>query len=205
MKKILVTGFEPFDGSQLNPSEEIVKALHITQIDGIELYTHVLPVDRHQAPGKIIALTEQWSPDIILLLGEATGRSVVSIERLAINLMDYRIPDNKGNRVEDEPIILDGPAAYFVSLPVKRIYEKIKNEGIPVELSLTAGAFLCNQVLYQVLHWLSDKNHKVLAGFIHVPSLPEQVCRRGTVSPSMSLETSLRAVRVALETLKEQE
>ena len=85
------------------------------------------------------------------------------------------------------------------------IYENIKNEGIPVELSLTAGAFLCNQVLYQALHWFSNKSNKGLVGFIHVPSLPEQVCRRGTITPSMALETSLKAVRIALETLKEQE
>jgi pyroglutamyl-peptidase len=125
---------------------------------------------------------------------------VLSIERVALNLLDYTIPDNSGAQVKDEPIVPDGPAAYFISLPVREIRDAVQAAGVPAELSLSAGAFLCNQVLYTLLHHISVNKLPIKAGFIHMPALPEQVIDRPASVPSMSMETMVRGVRAAINT-----
>jgi len=138
----------------------------------------------------------------VLSLGVAGGRAALSVERVAVNLLDYRIPDNSGLQTRDRPILPGGPAAYFATLPVRGIYEAIRSAGVPVELSLSAGAFLCNQALYEMLHYLADKGHEIPAGFIHLPALPEQAApREGGKVPSMSLETMQRGVAAAIKVL----
>jgi pyroglutamyl-peptidase len=201
--KLLLTGFEPFGGSSLNPSEQVVKRLGQIEIRGIELATSILPVDQVESTRKLIHAYQEATPDVVLCLGEASRRPTLSIERVAVNLMDYRIADNQGNMVVDRQIVPDGPAAYFVTLPVRRIYEKLIAEGIPVELSLSAGAFLCNQVLYTILHTIALKKLPVQAGFIHLPSLPEQVANQNKTIPSMSVDTSLLGVIKAVESIRE--
>jgi pyroglutamyl-peptidase len=200
--RLLLTGFEPFAGSPINPSEQVVRALEREGIPGIDLQTAILPVDRVQGPAALIAAVQRGWPDVVLCLGEATRRMVISIERVAINLMDYRIPDNAGQQVMDEPIVPGGPAAYFSTLPVRAMLDAMCAAGIPAELSLSAGAFLCNQVLYTVLFDAAEHHPQMVAGFIHLPSLPQQVAGKNPPIPSMGLETMVAGIRVAIERLK---
>lgn len=191
--KILLTGFEPFGGSTLNPSEQVVKALAAQPPAGIELVTAILPVERHAGPQRLLEAVQAAQPQAVLCLGEAGGRALVCIERVALNLLDYRIPDNAGESCQDEPIFPDGPAAYFSTLPLRAMLAAVQAAGVPVELSLSAGAYLCNQVLYTLLHTCP-----IPGGFIHLPSLPEQVTALGRALPSMGLAESQKAVRAAL-------
>jgi pyroglutamyl-peptidase len=196
--KLLLTGFEPFGGSAINPSEQTVRVIARDGLMGIDLRTEILPVDRKRGPAQLIGAAREFQPDAILCLGEASRRMAVSIERVAINLLDYRIADNNGHQAIDEPIVPDGPAAYFVTLPVRAMLEAARDASVPAELSLTAGAFLCNQVTYEILHDLAMRRLATPAGFIHLPALPEQAVSREPLMPSMGLETMVRGVRAAL-------
>lgn len=198
MTKILLTGFEPFGGSDVNPSEQVVKVLAADPPEGIDLVTAILPVERTAGPQRLLEAVQASQPQAVLCLGEASRRAVVSIERVAVNLLDYRIPDNSGQQCTDQPIFPDGPAAYFVTLPVRAMLAAVLAAGLPAELSLSAGAYLCNQVLYTLLHTQS-----MPGGFIHLPSLPQQVAAQGQIYPSMSLMDSTAAVRAALETIQQ--
>ena len=209
--RILLTGFEPFGGSPINPSEEVVKALVVSPPEGIELHTAILPVSHRGGPEALLRAVERSQPGAVVCLGEAGGRAGLSIERVAINLVDDHIADNAGERWVDRPVIAGGPAAYFTTLPVKEIRAAILEAGVPTELSLSAGAFLCNQVAYTLLHSLATDHlgEAFPAGFIHLPLLPEQAAARQRerpetgAGPSMDLETQVRGVAAGLRRLKE--
>ena len=196
--KILITGFEPFGSSSINPSEQVVLALQGQTIGGAKLLTEVLPVDSQRGPQALLETLQSRQPDGVLCLGEAAQRPVISIERIAINLLDYRIPDNAGHQVFNEPVVPDGPAAYFATIPVRKIHQVLLETGIPAELSLSAGTYLCNQVMYRLLHFINTNRLSIQAGFIHLPALPQQAAHQQTIQPSMSLETSLSGVRTAI-------
>lgn len=199
--KILLTGFEPFNQSTINPSDQVVRALAHEKIDGIELCSAILPVDRVRGPQTLIDMFQSTRPDAVLCLGEASRRMAISIERVAVNLLDFRIADNAGEKVMDEPIVRDAPAAYFATLPVRAMYDSIRAAGVPCELSLSAGTFLCNQVMYTILHYLAQNRLKTPAGFVHLPRLPEQVAASDALGPSMGLETMRMGIRTAIETV----
>lgn len=196
--KVLLTGFEPFGGSEVNPSEQVVRTLAGRSPRGIRLATAILPVDQEAGPAALLRALEETRPEAVVCLGEAAGRTAVCVERLAINLLDYRIADNAGRQTVDQPIVPGGPAAYFATLPVRAIQTAIQEAGIPAELSLSAGAFLCNQVMYVLLHSLHESGRRIPAGFIHLPALPEQAARRSPPIASMSLADMVRAVSIAL-------
>ena len=200
--RVLLTGFEPFGGSQVNPSREVVDRLARDGVPGVTLHSAILPVDRQEGPVTLLYAVRALHPDAILCLGEAARRMAISIERVAINLLDYRMADNAGHQAIDAPIVPDGPAAYFVTLPVRAMLEAVHAAGIPAELSLSAGAFLCNQVTYELLHYLTTHQLDIPAGFVHLPALPEQVANVYPLMPSMALETmtcSIRAIIGALQ------
>jgi pyroglutamyl-peptidase len=199
--KLLLTGFEPFGGASINPSEQVVHFLNGKVIQGLEIAGCILPVDQVRGPAALMAALAQHQPDAVLCLGEGPRRAVISVERIAVNLLDFRIPDNAGNQVIDQPVVPGAPAAYFATLPERQVYEAILAAGIPVERSLTAGSYLCNQVLYTLLHDLSQKGQNIPAGFIHLPSLPQQAAAAGAALPSMSLETSCAGVWAAIEVI----
>ncbi len=200
--KIMVTGFEPFDGSDVNPSEQVVKRLvEHNPITKVQLAALILPVDRTRAPEILLQAIDEQKPRGIICLGEAHTRAAVCVERVAVNLMDFRIADNRGNIVVDEEIIPGGPAAFFATLPVRDIFNEIKAHGVPVELSLSAGAFLCNQVMYRLLHHLKEHQLQIPAGFIHLPRLPEQAAKNGIMLPSMAVETSIFGITIAIQVL----
>jgi len=199
--KVLVTGFEPFGGQPVNPSECVVGALAAQSFEGITLYTSILPVDHARAPAALLEALQAAQPNAVLCLGESGRRMRLSIERVAINLLDYPIADNAGQQFNDLMIATDGPAAYFTTLPVRALLDAVHAANVPVELSLSAGAFLCNQVMYTLLHHIATQQLHIPAGFTHLPFLPEQAARESMPVPSMSLHTMLEGIETMLYVL----
>lgn len=197
--KILVTGFDPFGGEPINPAIESVKRLP-DNIAGAEIIKLEIPTVRKKSLEKIEEAINEHNPDIILSIGQAGGRFDISIERVGINLDDFRIPDNEGNQTIDEPIFPDGENAYFVKLPVKAMVQNVQKNNIPASVSYTAGTFVCNHVLYGVMYLIEKKYKGKKSGFIHIPFLPEQVVdKRNT--PSMELSTIVKGLTAAIEAI----
>ncbi len=188
----------------MNPSQQVAACLDGNQFGNLHVQSRILPVDGRLAPGILVRNIERLKPDAVLCLGEAPRRPVISIEQVAVNLLDYRIPDNRGAQVVDKPVRKGGPAAYFATLPVRTIHDIMCAREIPVELSLSAGAYLCNQVMYVLLDHLAENNLDIPAGFIHLPSLPAQVTRSDSVYPSMSLDIETRAIGLVIEIISDQ-
>ncbi|CAH1543051.1 Pyrrolidone-carboxylate peptidase [Vibrio harveyi] len=172
MKKVLITGFEPFGGESINPALEAVKRLNGRKLDGGEVVMCQVPVTRYESIEAVIESIELHQPDIVITVGQAAGRTAITPERVAINVDDFRIPDNSGHQPIDEPVIPGGPDAYFTTLPIKAITRALQQENIPCQVSNTAGTFVCNHLFYGVQHYLRDKS--VRHGFVHIPLLPEQ-------------------------------
>jgi pyroglutamyl-peptidase len=195
---ILLTGFERFDAERVNPSEEIVRRLDQTLIDGHRVVGAILPVAFAEAPSVLGNLLDQHRPQLVIALGQAGGRPEISIERVAINLIDARIADNAELQPIDVDVIAHGPAAYYSSLPVKAIQAELSSHGIPCALSLSAGSFVCNQVFYWLCHLLTTEYPGVRGGFIHVPWLPEQVVNRPG-EKALPLEVMTEGIQRAIE------
>lgn len=205
--RLLITGFEPFGRSSINPSQEAVKLLGADPPPGIEACTAVLPVDHRRGPEELLNALERTQPEAVVCLGEAGRRMRLSIERVGLNLVDDALPDNAGERWEDRPVASGGPAAYFVTLPVKAMLKAALEAGVPAELSLSAGVYLCNQTLYTLLHHLAGTGKGIPAGFIHLPLLPAQAAALQAAGPeigplpSMDLATQALGLRAALGVL----
>ena len=198
--KILITGFEPFGGEIVNPSWEVAKQLDGLIVAGAQLVAVQLPCVFSKSLLALSDALEAHHPNMVLSLGQADGRSDFSIERVAINVCDARIPDNEGAQPIDEPVVPDGPAAYFSSLPIKKMAAALKAQGFPAAISQTAGTFVCNQVFYGLQHALVGKG--TMSGFVHVPLMPLQAAKRaGPSLASMSTETLKAALLCALETM----
>jgi pyroglutamyl-peptidase len=193
---ILLTGFEPFAGDVINPSWEVARALQGQVIGGATVQARCVPTTFAGAPAALEKALAVARPDLVIALGLASGRAEISIERVAVNLIDARIPDNAGERLQDVPVRADGPAAYFSTLPIKAMRQALRAAGHPAGLSLSAGAFVCNQVFYELQHRLAGRG--VRSGFIHVPALPEQAARAQPVVPSMGVAAQIDAIRLAI-------
>ena len=199
--KILVTGFDPFGGEPINPAIESVKKLP-DNIAGAEIIKLEIPTVRGKSLEKIEKAIQEHNPDIILSVGQAGGRFDITVERVGINMDDFRIPDNEGNQVIDEPVFSDGDNAYFVKLPVKAMVQNIQKNKIPASVSYTAGTFVCNHVLYGVLYLVEKKYKGKKSGFIHIPFLPEQVVDKRNI-PSMELNTIVTGLTAAIDAIVE--
>ena len=197
--KILVTGFDPFGGEPINPAIESVKRLP-DNIAGAEIIKLEIPTVRKKSLEKIEKAINEHNPDVILSIGQAGGRFDISIERIGINLDDFRIPDNEGNQIIDEPIFPDGENSYFVKLPVKAMVQNVQKNNIPASVSYTAGTFVCNHVLYGVLYLIEKKYKGKKSGFIHIPFLPQQVIDKRNM-PSMELNTIVKGLTAAIEAI----
>lgn len=192
MKKVLITGFGPFGGATINPALEAVKKLDGAVLDGGIIITCEVPVSRFDAINAVIKAIEIHQPNVVITVGQASGRTAITPERVAINVDDFRIPDNNANQPIDEKIVKDGPDAYFSTLPIKAITQTLQKSGIPCQVSNTAGTFVCNHLFYGIAHFLRDKH--IPHGFVHIPLLPEQAA--GTDYPSMSLETLVEGLKL---------
>ena len=195
--KIIVTGFDPFGGEKINPSIECVKAL--PDIEGVELIRLELPTVFKESAKRLNEVINDVKPDAVLSVGQAGGRAGITMERIAINVDDARIPDNISQQPIDEAIQLDGEAAYFTTLPIKRIVKAIREAGISAEVSNSAGTFVCNHIMYQALFAATKADKPFKAGFMHIPFIPEQT----TDKPSLPLEESTRALQIAIETIRD--
>lgn len=194
--KILVTGFDPFGGEPINPAIESVKRLP-KEIEGAEIIALEIPTVVHKSLQVIKDAVKKYEPDMVLSIGQAGGRSDITVERIGINIDDCRIKDNEGNQPIDEPIFEDGPAAYFVNLPIKAMVEEVRKAGIPASVSNTAGTFVCNHVTYGVRHMLELEGKGRKSGFIHIPYLPQQVVDKPG-QPSMALDDIVKGLTAAI-------
>ncbi|MFM7050655.1 MAG: pyroglutamyl-peptidase I [Planctomycetota bacterium] len=201
--RILVTSFEPFGGSPVNPTMRIAELLRGAPSQGASLSFATLPVVTGTADGSawsaLLPLIERNRPAAVVSLGESAKAERINLERVAVNLRDARIADNTGVQLRDLPVVEGAPDAYFATLPVRAMLEACASAGVAAELSLSAGAFLCNETMFRTLHHAAARRLPLRAGFIHVPQLPEQAAARG--GPSMDADTAARGVRAALEAL----
>lgn len=192
MKKLLITGFDPFGGETINPAWEAVKLLP-NVIGEYELVKLEIPTVFGKAAQTVLESAETEKPDRILCIGQAGGRKAVTPEMIGVNLRHASIPDNAGVQPQDEPIVPDGPAAYFATVPVRAMVQAIQNAGLPASVSYSAGVYVCNDTLYTLLHRYAGTDVEV--GFIHVPFLPQQA-PEGV--PSMALEDITHALKAAV-------
>ena len=194
MKKLLITGFDPFGGAAVNPSWMAVSRLP-DRVGDFELCKLEIPTVFDKATRIVLEKAAEFGPDVILCVGQAGGRAAVTPERIGVNIRDARIGDNEGNQPRGEFVAPDGPAAYFATVPVMAMADAIENAGIPATVSNSAGAFVCNDTLYGILHHFAGTN--VRCGFIHVPFIPEQA------EPSMELENIVKALEIAIRACEE--
>ena len=197
--KIVVTGFDPFGGESINPASEAVKQLP-EKIAGAQIVPLIVPTVFYRSIEVIKDVIETHNPDVILSIGQAGGRAAITVERIGINVDDARIADNAGQQMVDEPVIKEGPAAYFSTLPIKAMVKAIHDAGISASVSNTAGTFVCNHVMYGVLHLCATQYPDKRAGFVHIPFLPEQTIDKPQY-PSMSLEDIVKGLTVAIEAI----
>jgi len=195
---ILVTGFEPFGAHGANPSEGLAKAVDGRRVEEHTVRGVMLPVHHADAAERLAPILAETSPLAVLHLGLAEGRARVALERVAVNVMDYPLPDNAGYRASGEPCVPGGPAAYFATLPLTAMLKALVAEGIPAYISSTAGTYLCNQTLYWTLHTMSTRLRRPAVGFVHFPLLPAMVAGAGLEQPSMDFPLMLRAVETIL-------
>ena len=193
MKKLLITGFEPFGGEQINPSWEAVNRLP-NQINEYEIIKLRIPVAFSEAAKIVLEKANEICPDAILCIGQAGGRGAITPEFVGINLRNASIPDNNGNQPKDEPIIVGGDCAFFSTLPVRKMAQAINDSGISAHISYSAGAYVCNDVLYTLLAYFNKSETKV--AFIHVPYIKEQ-----NKEPSMTLDDIVKGLTIAIENL----
>ena len=199
--RILVSGFEPFGGEHVNPSMALINALADREIADVELHTILLPVVRELADRALLAAIDERSPTAVLMFGEAGGRAQITPERVAINVDDYRIADNSGHQPRGEPVVGDGPVGYFSTLPIASMVRAMNDNGIPAQISDSAGTYLCNRIFYRSMHHLAQGQHNIRAGFIHLPYLHEQVIAQPPGTPSMSLQVIIAAAEQMIKVL----
>lgn len=192
MKQLLITGFEPFGGETVNPSWEAVRLLP-EELGDYRLTKLQIPTVFGRAAGTVLEAARTLQPDVILCIGQAGGRSGVTPEVVGINLREARIPDNAGNQPENVPVVENAPAAYFSTVPVRAMVASIRDAGVPAALSYSAGAFVCNDVLFSLLHHYRETETRV--GFVHVPFLPEQAKEN---VPSLPLADIVAALTAAI-------
>ena len=190
MKKLLISGFEPFDNEKINPSWEAVRLLP-DAVGDYRLTKLRLPVVFGAAADELLRVAEELCPDVIIAVGQAGGRAAITPEMVGINLRHGKIPDNAGHLATDEPIVEGGAAAYFSTLPVRKMVEGVKNAGLPAEVSYSAGAYVCNDVLYTLLAKTAENLTRV--GFIHIPYAKEQ-----GKEPSMEMGDIVRGLTAAI-------
>lgn len=197
MKKLLITGFEPFGGEEINPSWEAVSRLP-GEIGGYALTRLRIPVVFEEAAEQVIRAAEVLHPDVILCVGQAGGRDAITPELVGINLRHASIPDNSGAQPKDQPIIPGGDCAYFSTLPVRRMAEAVTAAGVRAKVSYSAGAYVCNDVLYTLLAHFRDSATRV--GFVHIPYSTAQ-----NKEPAMEPDHMIRGLSAAIAAMDEEE
>ncbi len=201
-RTVLLTGFDPFGGESLNPSWLAVETLHGSTIAGRSIVAVQLPTSFARGPRVLRAAIRRHAPELVVCVGQAGGRSQMSLERVAINIDDARIADNDGAQPVDKPIVRGGPAAYFSTLPIKAMFAALSEADIPAGISQTAGTFVCNRVFYALMHALAEDEQLrqgIRGGFVHIPYLPEQAAGHPG-APGLSLGIVVAGLNIMIET-----
>ena len=194
-RRVLISGFEPFGGSNLNSSQLVVEAISKESFTGLELFTVILPVEFGKAADVLLSKVKEIDPEIIITFGQAEGRKALTPEKIAINLDSARIPDNAGELRVNKVIIEKGADGYFSTLPIEKMVEAVKECGLESEISLSAGAFLCNHIFYHLQHKLLESGVK--SGFVHLPLVNEQITQYPN-QPSWALKDLVQGVKAAI-------
>lgn len=194
---VLLTGFAPFAGETINPSWQAVRTLDGALIADHRVVTAELPCEFDASLPALWKVMRRAEPDVAIAVGLAGGRDGISLERVAINVIDARIPDNAGTQPVDTPVLRGGAAAFFSTLPIKSALLELQRAGIPAHISQTAGTYVCNQVFYALMHALRRRRN-TRAGFVHVPWLPEQAARHA--QPGMPVAQATRALEIVVRT-----
>lgn len=202
MKKVLITGFEPFGGEEINPAYEAVKLLP-DEIDGAKIIKLEIPTVFQKGVDAVYNAIQKYQPDYVLCIGQAGGRSQLTPEWVGINFRNARIADNEGNQPVQTPVIEGGPAAYFTMLPVFCMVEKMKENGIPASVSYSAGTYVCNDVMYSLLHYCHTEFKNTKGGFMHVPYSTEQTVNHPSGTPGMSLKDIAKGIEISIEVILE--
>lgn len=200
LKKLLLTGFEPFLDNPINPTDEIVKSLGGTTVGNYEIIGRILPVDFSESAKQCLTAMDEVKPNALISLGLAAGRSKITPERIAINCRDGA-EDNKGVRLEDSPIETEGPAGYFSTLPIRKFVSVLNGNGFPSAISNTAGTYLCNNVMYSALHKIEKDQADMVAGFIHIPASHELAIQKKSI-PSWSQHDLTEAVKLMIQMME---
>ena len=201
MKKVIVTGFEPFGDDSVNPALEVIKDLAKKTIPDINLITLSLPVVFGKAVDVLAAAIENEQPVLVLSLGQAAGRKTINIEKIGININHARIADNEGNKPIEELINPNGPAAYFTTIDVSKTTKSINEAEIPALTSYSTSTYVCNNLIYGILHYLhsNNKHEDIKYGFMHIPYLASQIASKPRPMPSMSKSLIIKAVEIAIQ------
>ncbi|WP_439859557.1 pyroglutamyl-peptidase I [Pseudomonas sp. MBLB4136] len=197
MRNVLITGFGPFGGDPINPALEAIKRMEGRTIANHRIFTRELPVTRFESCSAIEKHIHETDPVLVLAIGQAGGRLEITPERVAINVDDFRIPDNGGFQPIDEPVAEGAPLAYLSTLPIKAMVAAMRQQGIPAAVSSSAGTFVCNHLFYGLMHFLAESGSAARGGFVHIPYLPEQAARLGA-QPSMAVDTIVRGLEISI-------
>lgn len=203
MTQVLVSGFEPYGTTPVNPAQGVAEALDGTEVDGASVSGVVAPSRWFDCIDAVNRSIEDIEPDLVVMLGEFGGRAMVTVERIAQNLNDsarYGVADNAGRVLEDDLTAPDGPVAYYSTVPIRAMVLAMREDGIPADISDAPGTLMCNHLMYGVLHHVATHDVATRVGWIHLPHLPSVAAMEGNLgAPSMALDTSVQAVRIGIE------
>jgi pyroglutamyl-peptidase len=197
--KILLTAFDPFGGDSVNPASEALNLINLEHED-LEIIKFIVPTVFYKSIDTVTEVIEKEQPDVVLCLGQAGGRKEITPERVAINLDDARICDNEGNQPIDTKIYEDGESAYFATIPIKAIVQKITEANLPSSVSNSAGTFVCNHLMYGVLYYISKHHYNMKAGFLHIPYMTKQV-KDMEDKPALPLNQIVQGIELAIEAI----
>ncbi len=206
MSKVLLTGFEPYGNVPINPAEQVARALDGQEIAGAEVVARIVPNSFYLCIEFVQAVIHEVQPEAVVMLGEFTGRAMVTVERIAQNLNDgtrYDLLDNAGYAMQDEMTVPGGPAAYYATLPIRAMVQAMRDAGVPADISDTAATFCCNHLMYGTLHHIAVEALPIRAGWIHLPALPDVAARVENIGiPSMSVETAAKGVAAGIAAIR---
>ena len=205
MTSVLLTGFEAFGHTPVNPAEQVAKALDGIRVEETKIITRIVPNVFFKAIDFVRAAIEEVRPEVVVMMGEFGGRAVITVERIAHNLNDstrYRLADNDGIALQGQATAVDGPVAYYTTLPIRAMVQGMRKAGIPADISDTAGTFCCNHLMYGILHYIATAGLQIRAGWIHLPHLPSTAALEENLgAPSMSVETAAAGVLAGIRAI----
>jgi pyroglutamyl-peptidase len=200
---VLLTGFEAFGSTPINPAESVATALNGARVKGADILAHIVPNVFFECVDVVCSAIETIRPELVIMMGEYGGRAAITVERIAQNFNDstrYQLVDNHGRSMQGEPTVPNGPNAYYSTLPLRAMVKAMRDSGIPADISDAPGTFCCNHLMYGVLHYIATQGLSIRAGWIHLPHLPSVAAMPENLgAPSMSVDTAVHGVQVGIQ------